>query len=108
MPLLALVLGMYVAAASHRYLQTYAPSNLLVAHVRRKRPRLRVAGALLALAAALMLGARVISEWAASGGHGWLHLLVLTAIWDCLKFAGLALAVLVRCAATTLGKVTHG
>lgn len=106
MPLLALVLGMYGAAAIHRYLQIHAPSNLLVAHVRRKRPRIRVAGALFALAAALILGARVLSAWAASGGHGLLHLFVLIAIWDCLKLAALALAVLLRCAAATLGKVT--
>ena len=52
-----------------------------------------------------MLGALVLSARAASGG-GWLHLFVLIAIWDCLKFAVLAFAVLLRGAATTMGKAT--
>lgn len=103
---LGFVVAMYLAAAIHRYLQTYAPSNLLVAYARRTRPRLCVVGTLLALAAALMLGALVLSERAASGGPGWLHLLALTAIWDGLKFAALALAVLLRCATATLRRVT--
>lgn len=106
MPALALILGMSVAAAIHRNLQTHAPSNMLVAHVRCQGPRVRIAVALLVLAAALMLGALALSEWAASGGPGWLHLVLITAIWDCLKFSVLAFAVLVRCAIATMRRVT--
>lgn len=102
---LVFVVAMYLAAATHRYLQTYAPSNVLLAHVRGTRPRLRVVIALLAIAAALMAGAFALSERAASGGPGWLHLLGLATIWDSFKFAVLALAEVTRCAAATLRRI---
>lgn len=103
---LVFVAAMYLAAAIHRCLQTYAPSNVLVAHVRRTRPRLHVVGTLLALAAALMLGAFALSEQAASSGPGWLHVLELITIWDSFKFAVLALAEVIRCASATLTKIS--
>jgi hypothetical protein len=94
--MLILVLAVCVAAVAHRYLQVYAPSNAIVALVRREQPRLRVASGLFVLSTALATGAIFLAEWAANGGPGWLNLLVLIAIWDAFKFAFLALAIIVR------------
>ena len=88
--MLILILAFGVAALAHRYLQTYAPSNVIVARVRQERPRLRVAAGLLVLSAALASGAVVLADWVANGGPGWLNLVVLIAIWDAFKFAFLA------------------
>jgi hypothetical protein len=77
-------------APAHRHLQMYAPSNAIVARVRQERPRFRVVAGLLVLSAALAMGAIALSRWAATGGPGLLHLVVLIAIWDAFKFAWLA------------------
>lgn len=90
--MLILVPSMCLAAAAHHYLQIYSPSDAIVARVRRARPRIQVAGLLLVLSAAIAFGARILADWAASGGPSWLNLLVLIAIWDCFKFLFLALA----------------
>ena len=88
-----LILAFGVAALAHRYLQMYAPSNAIVARVRRARPRVRVAGGLLVLSAALAFVAAILTDVVASGGPGWLNLLVLIAAWDALKFGILAVRV---------------
>ena len=80
------LLGFGVAALTHRYLQMYAPSNAIVAKVRRERPRLRSAAGLLVLAAALASGALVLAQRVANGGPGWMNLIILITIWDALKF----------------------
>jgi hypothetical protein len=78
------------ASRAHRYLQAYAPSNILVARIRRIRPRPRVVAGLLALSATLAAGALLLAGWVASGGPGWLNLVILTAIWNAMKFAWMA------------------
>lgn len=101
--LLMVPVFMFVAT-THRLLQLYAPSNLIVAYVRRVRPRLWLAGALLVLASCFTLGAAVASESASTGGPGWLHLLFLVAIFDAMKFLLLAITVLLRRIATVFGR----
>lgn len=100
--MLILILAFGVAALAHRYLQWYAPSNAIVAWVRRERPRFRIGAGLLGLATTLVFGAIGLSYWAANGGPGWLNLIVLIAIWDAFKLAFLALALVARCARATL------
>lgn len=102
--MLILVLAFGVAAMACRYLQMYAPSNAIIAQIRQERPRLRVASGLLVLSTALALGAHVLADWVAAGGRGWLNLIVLVAIWDCLKFAIMAIAVALRCVVAALQK----
>jgi hypothetical protein len=46
----------------------------------------------------------VLANWATDGSPGWLNLIVLIAIWDCFKFAVMALAVFLRCVVATLRK----
>lgn len=96
------LLAFGVAALAHRYLQMYAPSNAIVRRVRRKRPRLRMAGGLLGLSAGLALVAAILADFVANGGPGWLNLLVLGAVWDALKFGILGGAIALRCGLTVL------
>ena len=105
--LLLMVPVVVLVAAVHRLLQMYAPSNLVAAHVRRQRPRLGTALRLGAVAAGLILGAHLIARWAATGGPGWLNLVVLIAIWDAIKFALLTIAVIVRRVGAALRVATH-
>ncbi len=96
-----------VVSVAHRMLQLYAPSNLIVAHVRRHPPRLWVAGALLMLAVLLLLIAAICSEMAMTGGPGWLHVLFLIALWDAFKFMFQAIAVAGRLGAMVLSRATR-
>jgi hypothetical protein len=91
-----LILAFGVAALAHRYLQMYAPSNAIVARVWWGRPRVRVAGGLLVLAAVLAFIAAILADWVANGGPGWLNLLVLLAVWDAFKFGILGVAIALR------------
>lgn len=100
--LLLMVPVVVVVAAIHRALQLYAPSNVLAARVRRQRPRLRAVVGLVVMAAMLVVVAHLLATWAATGGPGWLNLLVLIAIWDAFKFAFLAVAVLIGYVAATM------
>jgi hypothetical protein len=97
-----LILAFGVGALAHRYLQMYAPSNAIVARVRRERPHVRVAGGLLVLSAALAFVAAILADWVANGGPGWLNLLVLIAVWDAFKFGTLGGVIAVRCGLTAL------
>jgi hypothetical protein len=94
--MLILFLALRGVAFASLYLQMYAPSNAIVAKVRRERPRLRIAAGLAGLSATLAAGAFLLSDRMATGGPGWLHLIVLIAIWDSFKMGFLALAVVVR------------
>jgi hypothetical protein len=91
-----------LAVGTERYLQAYAPSNAIVATVRRERPRVRVACGLLVLSAVLAFGAVALADWAARGGPGWPNLLVLIAVCDAFKFASLAVAIALRRALAAL------
>lgn len=106
MPWLVFALAMTLAAMIHRYLQATAPSNRLISRLRASPPRIAVAGALLALASGLVLVAAILSDLAARGGPGWLHLLVLVAIWDAMRFAGLAASMACRRAILSLRRAS--
>lgn len=86
-----------VVSAVHRYLQCCAPSNLLTRRVRGATPTFRMAAVLLALAAALLVLMHVVAEAiGASGGPGWLNLVVLLLAWDVIKLTLVALVVAAR------------
>jgi hypothetical protein len=59
------------------------------------------------MAAGLVVGAHLLATWAVSGGPGWLNLVILIAIWDAMKIALLAIAVLLRRAGVALRRATH-
>lgn len=67
------------------YLHRYMPSNRLVAAIRTRRGlKWGIPAMLVALPYALI--ASICSGAVAGGGPGWLHLIVLWACWNALKF----------------------
>ena len=83
-------------AAMHRYLQAYAPTNLLTSRVRAQEPRWRTAAVLTVLVEALVVVMHFLGEAVANGGPGWLNFAVLILAWDAIKIAVLALSVMLR------------
>lgn len=73
-----------------RYIQIYAPSNVLIRHVRYAAPCWRTVLALAALAVALLVAMHLVSEAIARGAPGWLNLVVLVLAWDSIKLGVLA------------------
>lgn len=80
----------FVVACVYRYLQLYAPSNVLIARVRNSPPRWRTAALPLALAYTLVWAAHYLSTAIHRGAPGWLHLFVLVLLWDAIKLGLLA------------------
>ena len=70
-----------------QFLQTHAPSNCLIASVRRDRAGLSAACGLLVRSVIHLGGAMLASVAAQSDGLGGLNLLVLLFTWNALKFA---------------------
>lgn len=95
--LLLLVIPVLVAVgALQRYLAVYAPSNVLIRHVRTTRPSWKMAAGLAALAAALLLAMRGVQLGVSAGGPGWLNLVVVLLAWDAIKIGCLTIGVLLR------------
>lgn len=84
-----------------RYLQIYAPSNVLIRRVRSAQPRWRTTGALLVLALMLLIAMNVVDHAVRRGAPGWLNLVVLILAWDAIRIALLA----VTCAGRGVGRV---
>jgi hypothetical protein len=94
---LAVPISLAVAAA-HRYLTLYAPSNILIRHVRMSPPRWRTVGALAVLTSLLILAMRAVDVAITAGAPGWLNLVALTLAWDAIKVGTTALDVIARSA----------
>lgn len=95
--LILLALPVVVAVtAVHRYLQAYAPTNVLARQVRAQRPQWRTAAALSLLASIGFVAVAAIGEAVANGAPGWLNLVVLLLAWDAIKIGLLAVVVSVR------------
>lgn len=90
-------------AAVHRYLQYYAPTNVLVRRVRAQEPRWRTVIMLAGLAVGLLLVMHAVTVALASGAPGWLNLVVILLAWDALRVAWLAVGVMIG-ALTGLGR----
>lgn len=88
----------YVVAWAYRYLQLFAPSNLVMARVRRSRPRWRTVVKLAILTAIILVVMHLVGEAVVAGAPGWLNVVVLILIWDALKLGGLAVHELARTA----------
>jgi len=84
LPVLAMV------ALAHRYLQLYAPSNVLVRRVRASHPRPSTVVMLVTLTAILLVAMEFASNAVEAGAPGWLNLVVLIFAWDAIKIALLA------------------
>ena len=86
----------YVVACAHRYLQLFAPSNLLIARVRTSPPRWRTVMLLMALAYALVGAMHFLSTAIENGAPSWLNLLVMVLAWDAIKIGLLAVMATLR------------
>jgi hypothetical protein len=84
--------------AVHRYLQVYAPTNILIRRVRAQEPRWRTPASLFVLSAALLVAMHTTGEAVASGASSLLNLVVLVLAWDAIKIATLAIMQTARCA----------
>lgn len=85
-------------ALGYRYLQLFAPTNLLVRRVRASAPRSRTAIALLALAAALLVAMHLVASAVVLGAPGFLNFVVLVLAWDAIKLVGLSIVTAIRAA----------
>jgi hypothetical protein len=87
---------LFAVTAMHRYIQSYAPTNLLTRRVRAQEPRWTTAAVLTVLVAALLVVMHMLGEAVADGGPGWLNFAVLMLAWDAIKVAVLTLSVMLR------------
>lgn len=74
-----------ISVHSRYYLRRYMPSNRLLDAIRRRRG-LRWGIPAMLIAAPYLLVASICSGLIDDGGPGWLHLVVLWAIWNAMKF----------------------
>ena len=85
-----LMLSVRLAAATHAYLDVYAPTNILIRTLRDPRRR-RLA---FPVSAVLTVAYGLIGAWLTSiidsGGPAWLNPLALLCAWNTIKFAWLA------------------
>ncbi len=101
--LLLLILPIvYVVARVLFFLQTYAPSNILIARVRAAPPRWRTVLMLMPLAYALIWVAHSLTMAIEPGAPAWLNLIVFVAAWDAVKISLFAILVTGRCARRTV------
>jgi len=91
--LILLAIPVVVAVAFlHRWIQAFAPSNMLVRHVRRSRPKVRRAIGLAMLSLALIALAHALERMVEAGSAEWLNLLVFVLLWDAIKMGVLAVS----------------
>lgn len=83
-------------ALAWRYVQTYAPSNLLIRHVRCSPPHWSTVLYLLAVSAALLVAMHALAVAVARGAPARLNLVVFVLAWDAMKLAFLAIATALR------------
>lgn len=105
--LLALPVVVTVAAV-HRYLQHFAPTNLLVGRVRAQECRWRTVIMLAGLTVGLLLVMQAVTVALASGAPGWLNLGVFLLAWDALKVAWLAVGVMIGALSAQRSRTSYG
>lgn len=81
-----LTLSFRFAGSIHRYLYAYAPSNVLIRHLRSPAGRKWAAPISAAVTAGYLAVGVGLTAVIDSGGPGWLNLVVLTCAWNAIKF----------------------
>lgn len=79
-----------LAALVYRCFQTYAPSNILIRHLRSPDARRWTLPIALASAVAYLLATRGFTLAIENGAPGWLNLLVFYCAWNAIRFALIA------------------
>jgi hypothetical protein len=96
-----LLLSVRLAAAIHRFLYIYAPTNILVRHLRTRRGlRAAIPTAAVVLVSAYLFAARMATTLMERGGPEWLKVLVVLFVWNAMKFAALGVWSVIRLVGT--------
>ena len=91
-----LVLSVRLASTIHYYLQACAPTNILLRRLRARGGLKSAIPAGLLLVPTYLFAAAIATAVIADGGPDWLNLVVLTCIWNAIKFACIASLVPIR------------
>lgn len=86
-----------MAAATHRYLLLYAPSNVLLRRARAAPPTARMVAGFLGWGLALFLAMHALAQQVAAGAPAWLNILILVLAWDGIKCGYAAWETAARC-----------
>ncbi len=86
-----LVLSVRLAATIHYYLQAFAPTNILLRRLRTRGGLKWAIPAGLLLVPTYLFAAAIATAVIGDGGPGWLNLVVLTCIWNAIKFASMGI-----------------
>lgn len=86
MLILVAIPAIVAVAFVHRVLQAVAPSNMLIARIRRAGPSFRAGAGLVVLALLMLMAIRLLTSAISDGAPGWLNLFVLVLAWDTIKF----------------------
>ena len=101
-----------LSAHARYYLRRYMPTNRLLDAIRRRRNLRWGVPAMLLAVPYLLIGSICTSALAAgAGAPGWLHLVVLWAVWDAMKFiimGPVSLVLLVRARTREVGARRRG
>ena len=82
-----LMLSVRFAAAIHYHLQAFAPTNILLRHLRTRGGLKWAIPTALLIVPTYLIAAAITTAVIADGGPGWLNLMALTCIWNAMKFA---------------------
>ena len=83
-----LILSVRFAAAIHYSLQAFAPTNILLRHLRTRGALKWAFPAALVLVPTYLVAAAIMTSVIVDGGPSWLNLVVLTCFWNAFKFGG--------------------
>lgn len=93
-----------ISAAIHNYTRFYMPTNVAIGLLRSPPARNWTIPVTLVATAAYLFAVSVCATIIATGGPGWLNVLVFLFAWNALKFAALAIVTAFRWAASLLGR----
>lgn len=82
-----LVLSVRLAATIRYYLPAYAPTNILLRHLRTRGGLKWAIPTALILVPTYLFAAAITAAAIDDGGRGWLNLVVLACMWNAPKFA---------------------
>ena len=91
-----LMLSVRLAATIHSHLQAFAPTNILLRRLRTRGGLKWAIPAALLIVPAYLFAAAITTAVIDDSGPGWLNLVVLTCIWNAIKFACIASLVPIR------------
>ena len=87
-----LILSVRFAAAIHYSLQAFAPTNILLRHLRTRGALKWAFPAALVLVPTYLVAAAIMTSVIVDGGPSWLNPLVFVCTWNAYKFAWMGVA----------------